>query len=172
MPRTLIIAICLGLTLILGILFLWPKYQDFKNLQLQLKNKETEFRYQDEYYQELFSLSEKLKEFETELSNIDSALPSDLSLPSFYNFLQKASSENGLIFNSMGSFSLSFLPGKTNIQVISIPIEVSGSYSSLKNFLKTLEKSARIIEVDGISFSSPAEGELFGFTLGVKIHSY
>lgn len=172
MPRTLIIAICLGLTLILGILFLWPKYQNFKNLQLQLENKKTEIRYRGEYYQELFSLSEKLKEFETELQNIDSALPSDPSLPPFYNFLQKASSENGLILKSIGSFSLSFLPGKTNIRLISIPIEVSGSYSSLKNFLRTLEKSARIIEVDGISFSSPGEGELFSFKLGVKIHSY
>ncbi len=172
MSRTLITAICLGLTLILGIFFLWPKYQSFKNLQLQLKNKEIEFRYQDEYYQELFSLSEKLKEFETELSNIDSALPSNLSLPSLYNFLQKTSSENGLILNSIGSFSLSRLPERTNIQLISIPIEVSGSYPSLKNFLKALEKSTRIIEVDGISFSSPEERELFGFKLGVKTHSY
>lgn len=174
MPRILIIAVSLGLIMIFGILFLWPKYQDFTNLQIQLKNKENEFKNRNEYYQDLFSLSEKLKEFETEISNINSALPSDVSAAalSFHNYLPKVASENGVILKSMGSFSVSTLSGKGNIQVISIPIEVSGSYTSLKNFLTVLEKSARIIEVTNISFSSPQEEEFFGFQLNLQTHSY
>lgn len=174
MPRILIIAVSLGLVMIFVMLFLWPKYQNFTNLQIQLKNKEAELRNQNEYYKDLFSLSEKLKEFETEISNIDSALPSDVSAAalSFHNYLPKAASENGVILKNMGSFSISTLSGKENIQVISIPIEVSGSYSSLKNFLTALEKSARIIEVTSISFSSPQEEEFFGFQLNVQTHSY
>lgn len=174
MPRILIIAVSLGLIMIFGILFLWPKYQNFTNLQIQLKNKEDEFKNRNEYYQDLFFLSEKLKEFETEISNIDSALPSDVSAAalSFHNYLPKVASENGVILKSMGSFSVSTLSGKGNIQVISIPIEVSGSYTSLKNFLTVLEKSARIIEVTSISFSSPQEEEFFGFQLSLQTHSY
>jgi len=174
MPRILIIAISLGLAIILGILFLWPKYQDFTNFQIQLKNKETELRNLNEYYQDLFSLSEKLKEFETEFLNIDSALPSGVSTAalSFHNYLPKVASENGLILRSAGSFSISALSGKENIQVISIPIKVSGSYSSLKNFLTALEKSTRIIEVTSISFSSPQEEDFFEFQLSVQTHSY
>lgn len=174
MPRILIIIICVALSLALGVLFVWPKYQNFKSLQLQLENKETELQYRNEYYEQLFSLSEKFKEFETDLLKIDSALPlnSSSAALSFYNYLQRASSENGLIIRSMGSASLSSLLEAQSVQVISIPIEASGSYSSLKNFLKTLEKSARIIEVNDISFSSSDEEGLLSFQLGIQTHSY
>ena len=174
MPRILIIGISLALFLIVGVVLTWPKYQNLKNIQIQLENIKTEFRYRDDYYQNLRSLSQKLQEFEVELAAIDSALPLDSSSAalSFSNFLLKTSSENGLILQTIGSFSLSSLTGKTNIQIISIPITVSGSYSSLKNFLNTLEKSARIIEVNGISFSSPGEEGLFGFSIQIQTHSY
>lgn len=174
MPRVLIIVISLVLSLILGVLLLWPKYQNLTNLQIQLENKKTEFKYRDEYYQDLFLLSEKLKEFEAEISNIDSALPPDSSsaILSFYNYLQRVPSESGLILKNLGSASLSPLDGKPGIEAISISITVSGSYPSLKNFLKTLEKSARIIKVESISFSSPTEEEFFEFGLGLQTHSY
>lgn len=172
MPRILIIAASLGLTLILGILFLWPQYQNLQNIQLKLENKETELINRDKYYQNLFSLSEKLREFETELSMIDSALPSEIFLPSLYHFFRETSSENGLILTNITTTSSPSLPGRENIQVISISIEVSGSYSSLRNFLKALEKSARIIEVNNVSFNSPGEEELFNFQLKLQTYSY
>lgn len=52
-----------------------------------------------------------------------------------------------------------------------IDLVLSGSYSAFKNFLSILEKSARLIETESLSFSSPKE-ETFQFDLKIKIHSY
>lgn len=174
MPRILIITICIGLTVAVGALFLWPKYQNYQNLQTQIGNKNIELENQNAHYENLIDLSEKLQEFDVELEAIDIALPSNASYSaiSFYNYLQKASSENGLIVNQIGSFALSPLVGRGDIQEMSLSVGVSGSYSAFKNFLRALEKSARIIEVESISFSFPGEDGLFSFQIEIKTHSY
>jgi Tfp pilus assembly protein PilO len=52
-------------------------------------------------------------------------------------------------------------------------LELSGSYPAFKNFLAILEKSAKIIEVENISFSSPAKDDsAFSFNVAVKFYSY
>ena len=166
------IIICLALSIFLGVLFLLPKYQNLKNLQLQVENKETEVRYRNEYFQNLRSLAGKLEEFKEDVAKIDAALPSDPSLPAFYNFLQKTTSENGLILKNIGVFSASPMASNPSIKIISIPFGASGSYASLKNFLGAIEKSARIVEANGISFSAPQKEELFNFSLKIQTHSY
>lgn len=174
MPRILISTISIALTILIAIFLLWPKYLKLANLEGQIKAKETELKFKAEYYQELSFLSEKLKrEFPEELEKISSALPTNPSPPSLYQFLQKTASENGLILKSIGSFSISpstALPGIKEITLSSL--EFSGSYSSFKNFLSALEKNSRIIEVENISFSAPTEGEMLDFKLTIKTHSY
>lgn len=173
MPRILISGVLLLLAILVGALLLWPNYQKLNNLWLQLERKETDLRYTEEYYKELSLLSERLKEFETELLKIDSALPSQPSLPSFYNFLQKTASENGLILTAIGDFSTAPFKGKKEVKETSVgPIGVAGSYSSLKNFLIALEENSRMIKVESLSFSAPKEGEIFDFKIALKIYSY
>jgi len=181
MPRILISFILIGLSVIFGVLFLWPRYQELNNLWAQIKNKELEIQYQNEYYQELNSLSQKLEERQEGLAKIDSALPSKPRLPSLLKFFQKTASENGLILTSAGEFSIKSLP-EANLKEIQNSLNLSGSYPALKNFLRALEKSARLIEVDSISFSAsrlPATpgvpeariSEIFNFQLKIKTYS-
>jgi len=173
MPRILASIILFTLTILIVVFLLWPGYLKFQNYQAQVHNKEVELQYKDEYYKELSSLSEKLNGYQDQLSKINSALPVDSSLPSFYNFLQNAASENGLILKSFSSFSTKALAEKPEImETVLGPIVFSGSYSSLKNFLITLEKNSRIIEIENISFSTPKEGDLFDFKITIKTYSY
>jgi len=188
MPRIFISIILIGLALILGVIFLWPSYQELNNLQVKIANKEMEIRYEDEYYEELSSISETLKEYQGELEKIDSALPTDQPLPSLLRYLQKATSENGI---GLTNIALSIEPVKANARIKEIQgsLSLSGSYPALKNFLKVLEKSARLIKVDSISLSASAspffpgfpsgpgelEGgisEIFNYQLSIITHSY
>jgi len=173
MPRILVSIILFILTILIVIFLLWPGYLKFQNLQAQIKNKEVELQYKGEYYKELSSLQEKLNNYQEEFSKIDSALPSELSLPSFYNFLQKVASENGLVLESIGTFSTKNLAEKTDIKETSLnSVKLVGSYSSFKNFLTALEKNSRMISIEDISFSTPQEGESFDFDITMKIYSY
>ncbi|MBZ9578322.1 hypothetical protein KJA14_00520 [Patescibacteria group bacterium] len=185
MSRLTLIIICFFLILLIGLFLIWPKYQNLGALKLEIEGKEIELQYLEEYFQRLDQLSQELKKYEAQLSKIDFALPSDssLTLLSLINFLQKASSQNGLVFKELGSFSI-ILPKppaeasglqesqlSSKIKEIYLGFEVAGSYSALKNFLNTLEKSAKLIEVEEVSFSFEEE-EIFSFIFKIKTHSY
>ncbi|MBM3257972.1 MAG: hypothetical protein FJZ05_02040, partial [Candidatus Nealsonbacteria bacterium] len=89
------------------------------------------------------------------------------------NFVQLACSQSGLVLESISPFTVAAVSSMTNVKEISMSLKVSGSYSALKSFLAVLEKSARLIEIEDISFSSPTNNQdLFSFSLKVKIHSY
>jgi len=184
MPRLLTSIILLFLTLIFGLFLLWPQYQKLKDLQIEIRTTENQIENQENYISHLIELSEKLKKYQLEISRINQALPSKPDLPSLFHFLQKVSSQNGLVFKGLGDFSI-ILPRKPEemalleempkifpeFKEISLDFELSGSYSALKNFLSTLEKSARFILVEFLSFSIEKE-EIPSFELKIKTFSY
>ena len=172
MNRTIIITIFLLASLVLGIGFLWPKYQDLRVLQVDIEGKRKELQSREQYLSQLNQLSQELKKYEAPLSKIDSALPSDISLPSLFYFLQKASSQTGLVLEGVGQVSTEALGENLDVKGHSISLSVSGSYSAFKNFLSVLEKNARLIEVESIGFSSPPAASPFSFGIRIKAHSY
>jgi len=173
MNRLFTIAICLCLTLVLGISFLWPKYQEFKSLQKKVEAKRIELQFKEEYFLDLQKIVEELKKYEKRLFTIDTALPADPSLPALFDFFQKKASQSGLILKEITLGSITSSPNLADLSEIPFTLRVLGSYSSFKNFLAILEKSARLIEVENIAFSSPGkEGESFTFDLKIKVYSY
>jgi Tfp pilus assembly protein PilO len=133
---------------------------------------ETDFDVQSQarYFQNLTETSQELKKYETSLLKIESALPRQSSLPELLNFLQKASSQTGLSLSGLSPFSTA--PTKEgNLGETKLNLAVVGTYSAFKDFISVLEKSARFIEVDNISFSSPKEG-LFTFNISLKVYFY
>jgi len=187
MSKKIFIIIISFLLLLLVFLFLvWPKYQELTEINAKIDSKETELRYAKEHFSELKKLSQKLEEYQAQLAKVDSALPSNapLSLLSVINFLQKEASNNGLIFKNLNSTFIT-LPktsaasskrtatpkSVTNIKEIKIDFELTGTYPALKNFLRVIENSARIIDVENLSFSFE-ESPIFSFFLSVKTYSY
>lgn len=172
MQKSLIIYFLL-LLLILGAIFLgWPKYQDLNQLRLEVKAKEKELQNKEDYFSELRNLALKLKEYASELAIVDTALPADPSACGFLNFLEKASSQNGLIVKNLSLGEISSFEEESDIKRIAVSFSATGPYSALKNFLSVLQNSSRLIEVKSIYFSSPEKGEVFSFDLIIRTHSY
>lgn len=177
MPRILISLVLIGLSCILGTIFIWPYYQKLNNIQIRIENKGQEIQYRANYYEELVSISQKLEEGKEELAKIDSALSPAPPLPSLLKFFQKAASENGLLLTGAIFSPVKPLLEKNHIKQIQASLRLAGSYSSLKSFLTTLENSARLIEVDNISFSATQEeeegpSEIFNFDLTIRARAY
>ena len=173
MSKSSAIAILLLSILIVGVFLVFPRCQDLRALRLEIGKRNAELQSKEKYFSNLQEASRELEKYQSELSKIDSALPSDPSLPSLFNFLQKASSQNGLILEDIGVFSVTVSEENPEIKEINLNLGASGSYSSFKNFLSTLEKSARLIEIENISFSAPEEKESsFSFDLKIKVRSY
>jgi len=171
--RPIAIAVILFIILVLGFYFVFPKYQEFKEIQLEVSEKEAEFKGRAEYFAEVGSTFKRLKDYEESLGKIEDALPPTPSLAPLIYFLQTKSSENGLIFRRANLLSVSLVSEKSDIKEITFSLEFFGSYPAFKNFLSSLEKSARLIEVESISFVSQQESDqTYPFNLTIKIHSY
>ena len=172
-----------------GYFLLWPKYQEFKSKKAEMEIKDKEIEDREEYLSELEVFSNRLSEYSDELSKIDSALSEDPSVAALFNLIQKTSSESGLILTdidvsglfpsksplqqSLEQESLEQESSEQRIQKMPFSISVSGSYSSFKNFLSTLYKNSRLIEVKFIGFSSSEEEkDLFEFNLNLETQSY
>lgn len=178
----LIIFICLLILLALGGYFLcWPKYQEFKGKKVEIETKNEEIRKKEEYLLNLGILSDKLSTYKEQLSKIDSALPKDPSVAALFNFLQKTSSESGLILTDIDVSGLFPLEDSAQvqessggrIQKMSFSVSVNGSYSAFKNFLSVVYRNSRLIEVKSISFSSFEERkDLFDFNINLETQSY
>lgn len=174
----IIIAICSVGGIIFGVNLLLPKFQEFQSQNKVLENKKNELLYKEEYFSKLQNVETQIKEYQAELDKIDVALPNYPSLPSFFDFLQTNTSQSGLVISDMGNFSVSNSK-YSGLKEVSLKLDVSGPYESLKNFLSILEKSSRVIDVESISFkASDAEEtksqpeDIFVFSLSLKVYSY
>ncbi len=156
---------------ILIVLFLvFPQYQNLSSLKQRVVDFEIALRNQENYFQKLKEINNELEKYRDSLLKIDSALPPRPSLPELFNFIQKLCSQTEMALLNIGSISTTPIP-QTQLKETRIEITIKGSYSGFKNFLSGLEKSARLIEVENISFSTK-EKEPFDFNLKVKIYSY
>ncbi len=124
----------------------------------------------EEYYAGLRSLSEKMEQYQDQLSILDSALPKKVYLLQFYNFFPEICSRQGLLCQEM---SYTSNPSEeSRIQEIPISLSVSGSYSSFINFLNYLQDSVRFFSIESVSLGSSQEDEPFSASLNLKTYSY
>ncbi|MEF8846912.1 MAG: type 4a pilus biogenesis protein PilO [Candidatus Paceibacterota bacterium] len=152
--KPIFVAISFSLALFLLLFMVWPKYQDLKQLNQEVSRVETKLERSKGYVSKLNSLSEQLDQHGEGMSKIETALPSKPGIPSLLNYLYSAAAgSQGLLMKNVGAISQSSYQG--NIKKSNLNITLSGAYPSFKNFLKMVEKSSRIIEVNNISFTVP-----------------
>lgn len=177
--RPIAIAVILFVVLILGFYLVLPKYQEFRELLVQLSNKEAEFQARDAYFVEVTKAYKELMQNQEALKKIESALPSRFSVATLVNLLSKKAAENGVIVEKITINKGTGVGTETNVYENNISLNLTSSYDSFKKFLVALEKSARLIEAERFSFAitppttqSPQVATLTSFTLSIKVYSY
>lgn len=174
MNRILAITFLLFLCLLFAVYFLFPKYADFKLLKEKVSEKESLSQEGKAYFSNLENISKNLKEYEEAVKKINSALPEKPLDTTLLSFLQKKSSENGLVLENLGQVEAFGTEAEEEVPLIKeshFSLSLVGSLSSFENFLRTLEKSSRMIEVENFSLRGAKEGFL-EITLFLKVHSY
>ncbi len=156
-----------------------PKYRSFQNLLAVLGTKETELQAKNAYFVEITETYKELMQYQDVLQKIDAGLPSKFSPAELINFVYKKTIENGVSLKGIGIIRSSEVGTGTNVNEITLPLELNGTYSSLKNFLSSLEKSARLVEIENVSFSvampsleNPQVTSSYPFNITIKVYSY
>ena len=191
MKRPVISITIISLAVILLAFFvILPEYEALNSKNLQVEEKKSEFKKINDYFEDLSLQNEELEKYELEIAKIDSALPDNPSMPSVFYFIQNTAEENEISLTEVNMGYSRIKEGIEESEILDIKenrfsVSVVGSYSSFKDFLSVLEKSARLIEIEEIYFSSfgkteattelivfsPSE-DIFSFDLEMKVYSY
>lgn len=171
--------IAIGLTLFAILLLVFflvaPEYKTFRKLQVNLGEKIAEYNEEFAYYNAIAVTYAQLENRKEDIKKIDDALPQDPALGKLVYSLQETAKENGLIvkdlFLSKTSLSNSAISANSGVKDVVFSMDLMGDYPSLENFIISLEKSARIFEVNSISFGSSSKLP-YSFSLQIKTHSY
>jgi hypothetical protein len=173
MNKTLIIIICLAASAILGVFVVYPKYVKLKveteNVKVQsqnLVNRRT-------YYQDLSALNDELQKYSSELAKIDFSLPKEVFPTIVFDFFQKEVAQSGMVLKAVSVSEGAPSAKYSGLKEYAVGLVVSGPYSVFKNFLASTEKSARLLEIKNMSFSSPPKKEEpFSVDLSISFYSY
>ena len=85
------------------------------------------------------------------------AVPTGQDIPGLLVSLESLASENGIVFSGV-NFKQKDLktPG---IKTLTMEIKIKGSYAAFQGYLGAMEKSLRLFDVTGVSFSGVAPGQ-------------
>jgi len=179
MNKSFAIPILFFVALLFVVYIILPEFYNFENLKKELGIKNQEIQSIENYHEKIITTIDKLKDYEDSLGKINSALPDSYFSPSLFNYLQKTSAENGMFLKSVGLVkapvkNTEISPGaeasKEDVKEEYVNINLIGSYDSFKTFLKSIEKSSRMIETENISIK--IEEENLNFILLLKVSSY
>jgi len=186
MPKILLTLFIFLITL-LGLLFLaLPKYKELNVLRAKEERQQIELAEIENYFSNLRQVSQQLDKHQRSLSKIDMALPEEPEVARLLSFLAQSAEREGLLLIEVGSITTfqeeprgaeqglvdpAAEEERMVLKITSFPLRLSGSYPSFRNFLGLLEKSARLIEIERVSFSSIKAGFL-QFDFRLRVHSY
>jgi len=172
--KNYIILPSLILAVILLAVYIWPKYQDLQAIRLVSQQKEEELQNKKDYYEEIKKTLRELQAHQEALARINSALPDELSPPSLFDYLQRTAGGTGLSLKEIALGETAFSDKGQGLKEANVSIDLSGRYHpDFKRFLSNIENSARLLQIESISFSSPKEPEeMFSFQINLKAHGY
>ena len=189
--RPITIAIIIFIIILLIFFLVMPEYNQFKILQQQLGEKIAERNVKFDYYNAIAAAYDAIQNRSEVIKKIDDALPTESNIGKLIYFFHKKAGEDGIVIKSLSLRGGDIpVPGQ-NFKELGFSLSVLGSYASLNDFIKSLEKSSRIFEVTSISFSSGNSGapisqpigsavnktqfqieDIYSFNIEVKTYSY
>ncbi|OQX00969.1 hypothetical protein BWK69_00330 [Candidatus Parcubacteria bacterium A4] len=155
-----------------------------------IEQKKIDIQNKEDYIKDI---KEKIKEVEAKKDQFDkiaSALPEGVGVPAIFDFLQRAASQSGMVLKDTDADFFASSSGGSNVKESNVSFSLMGSYQSFKNFLSAMEYSARLFEVNYLTFSPVKEemslrsaetskkeavsenSGIFEFKLQAKVRSY
>ncbi|KKW23087.1 MAG: hypothetical protein A3K06_03200 [Candidatus Doudnabacteria bacterium RIFCSPHIGHO2_01_52_17] len=175
----------------IGYFVVWPKYQVLQETKQVLDTKVLDVTLREGQLQSIQSLVNEFDKKRDTLSALDLALPTAAKIPELLANFDVLAAQSGLELNSV-NFSLlpdldtpveglpeseflyaeAFREQAKNLRILQAAVLVKGLYPGFKTFLAVLEQNLRLMDVEGISITSPgsAEGELQQMNVTINIY--
>lgn len=179
--RPIVIGITAFAVLLMLFFLVVPQYKQLQKLQVELAQKTAEFNSQYDYYAEITKNYFIIQSKKEDIQKIDDALPKGANLGELMYYLQKKVKDNGLILKTI-FLSQSTADTSSGVKDLTFSLSFNGDYTSLNQFIESLENSARIFDISNLNFGSvvvtskalnqfQSDG-IFDFSVELKTHTY
>ena len=154
--------------------FIFPQREKYLEFTNKFKTEQTNLTNYKNYLNKVKDVSEELKIYSEKeiLQKVNNALPQGPETQLFLAYLEKTVSETGLILKEINLFLSKEGQRLKELKETKITFKIVGDYSSFKEFLKAVENSSRLIEIEDLKIESKGEKELPNYILSLKIYSY
>ncbi len=184
MARLFIIIILIFAAVVIGVFYLRPQWQQFQILQKESENLRNIARELDDLIQNRDALVKIINTVDKQdLQKIDHALPKGPRSAEFLVLLETLANRNNIVLRQVNFIgagepqsgqprpggAITAPAGIGTIKEFPVSMNVSGSYEAFKSFLRDLERSLRIIDINSVSFSASSKDQ-FDFSLKGKTY--
>ncbi|MDP2930204.1 MAG: type 4a pilus biogenesis protein PilO [bacterium] len=154
-------------------IFVVPRFQEYRLLKTEFVQKTADLKAENDYFNNLKDSRKRLSDYQSEMDKITAGIPVGLDLPILFDYLQKIAVQEGLIMNKIGLGQAGLAPDNSAIRGASVFLDVLGPYSAFRGFLRQIEKSSRLIQVETLSILTAQEGQkqdVINYRLTVSIN--
>ena len=178
----LILSILMLLASIAGFaVFIVPHYNTISTLRAQEADYQTVLTNARKLKEQRNALVKKYNSFDqAKLGQLATMLPANPENMKLILSLQSVASQYGMVLQNVKIEDPSTDPasqnkpgsqGNSELGTLTINFSVAGSYASFTNFVRTIEKSLRMIEIQKVSFSaSDPKSQNYQYSVAVKTY--
>ncbi len=146
-------------SILVFVFMLLPSLENFLENKIILDNKKEELHAQEQYFNELREIDSVIERYSSRLELINLAITDETIAPSLIYYAKNLSQDNGLFFESVNSVSKNPSTRYNDLNEVNLSFTVVGDYFDFKNFIQSMEKSIKTIEVENVLISFDFEEE-------------
>lgn len=133
-----------------GVFLLWPKYQNFADMQEAITEREERIQRGENLLVQLRDQKRQVEERQEDFARLEVAIPEDAALPGLYHDLQRLGGESGLVLSEITSEQEPVQEGNAQLSETMISLELEGSYAGVKRFIEQVHVFQRMLNVQSI----------------------
>lgn len=118
----------------------------------------------------LSKLQDQYKQIQPDLSYVYDAVPVNPDVTILVGQLQTVAQNSAVNLNHIQTLSVDVVNATSSYNAYTFAIDISGSYDSVSNFLKTLTNFNRLITVDAVSLTKSNTGSSYSLSLRGKAY--
>ena len=145
----------------------WPEYNRISELGVAINERRGLYSSRSAIIQKIQNLNTEYQKRSSDIAKISSVLPSKKSLAEVVSALDRVALQSGVQLLSASAVGKE--GGSDDIAYNTLPIVITanGSYTSMANFLRSIERSLRIMDFVSINASSvsPEKPDLLNLSL-------
>lgn len=136
---------------LMGLLaFVLPLYQGIGEYRSAIRSQKEKIDQKEKFLAKVSDFKKKLDDKKNGLDKLDGLLTKKKDIQDVIVTLETITRESGVFVSSLKTSVANKEGTKDSTELLQIEMSVSGQYSALENFLRSLEKNLRIFDVQAI----------------------